>query len=118
MPKRMTQKLLDAFADQSWSYEAFSPDGRRHLVCPHCRAIVLLFEGLSSVDRSEIARLRHSDSIEAIKMLTRVSGCDVHQAKANVLHIRDAESRCHNCKQEIPRGALLCSRCMAVNLDW
>ncbi|MGJ4926357.1 hypothetical protein ACQR1K_04370 [Bradyrhizobium sp. HKCCYLRH3095] len=118
MPKRMTPKLLDAFADQSWSYETFSPDGRWHLVCPHCRAVVLLCEGLSSADRSEIARLRHGNSVEAIKMLTRVSGCDVRQAKANVLHVRDSGARCHNCKHEIPKGALLCSRCMAVNLDW
>lgn len=118
MPKRMTSKLLEAFADQSWSYEAFSPDGRLHLVCPHCRALVLLFESLPSRDKSEVALLRQSDTAEAIAMLRRVSGCDLRQAKANILHIRDTDSRCHKCKHQIQRGALLCSQCMSVNLDW
>ncbi|MGJ4947746.1 hypothetical protein [Bradyrhizobium sp. HKCCYLS20291] len=118
MPKKMTTKLLDAFADQSWSYETFSPDGRLHLVCPHCRAVVLLFENLSPGERSEIARLRRSDRMEAIALLMRLSGCDLRQAKANVMHLRDAGSRCHVCEHDVPRGALLCSRCMSVNLDW
>jgi hypothetical protein len=118
MPKRMTPKLLQAFADQSGSYGAFSADGRLHLVCRQCRALVLLFESLPSIDRGEVARLRHSDTMKAIAMLTRVSGCDLRQAEANVLHIRDVDSRCHKCKHQVPRGALLCSQCMSVNLDW
>ena len=96
MPKRMTPRLLQAFADQSWSYENFSPNGRLHIVCPQCRALVVLFENLESIDRSKIARLLRSDLKQAIAMLTKVSGCDLRQAKANVLHIRDADSRCHN----------------------
>jgi hypothetical protein len=44
MAKRMTPKLLQAFADQSQSYESSSADGRLHLVCPQCRALVLLLE--------------------------------------------------------------------------
>jgi hypothetical protein len=46
MAKRMTPKLLQAFADQSQSYESSSADGRLHLVCPQCRALVLLLESL------------------------------------------------------------------------
>jgi len=51
-------------------------------------------------------------------MLSQISGCDARQAKANILHMRDADSRCHHCKHLVPRGALLCGQCMSVNLDW
>jgi hypothetical protein len=121
VPKRMTPKLVQAFADQSWAYQNFSPGGRLHLVCPHCRALVILFENLKPTDRSQIAtlwRLRGSGTQKAIEMLRNVSGCDLLQAKANVLHIRVTDSRCHKCQHLVPRGALLCSQCMSVNLDW
>jgi hypothetical protein len=118
VPKRMTPKRLESYADQSWAYENFSSDGRLHLVCPQCRALVILFEHLKPTHRSQIGTLRHSSIVEAIRMLRSVSGCDLGQAKANVLHIRDAGSRCHKCQHLLPRGALLCSQCMSVNLDW
>jgi hypothetical protein len=96
----------------------FSPNGRLHLVCPQCGALVLLFENLASSDRSNIALSSRSDATKAMELLRRVSGCDLRQAKANVLHIRDVDSHCHKCKYPIPRGALLCSQCMSVNLEW
>ena len=110
--------MVQAFADQSSVYQRFSPDGRLHLVCPQCRAVVILFENLKPADRSQIAMLRRSDIGKAIAMLRNASGCDLLQAKANVLHIRDVESCCHKCRHPVPRGALLCSQCMSVNLDW
>src|SRR5262245_9292905 len=114
----MTPRKLQAFADQSWSYENFPPNGRLHIVCPQCLALVVLFENLEPIDKSRIARFRRSGLKQAIAMLRQVSGCDLQQAKANVLHIRDVDSRCHSCQHTVPRGALLCSQCMSVNLDW
>jgi len=112
---------VEAFADQSWAYQNFSPDDRLHLVCPQCGTLVILFENLKPTDRGQIATLRRSrfsDIPKAIAMLRNVSGCDFLQAKANILHIREADSRCHNCRHPVPQGALLCSQCMSVNLDW
>jgi hypothetical protein len=114
----MTLRLLEGYRDQSSIYEHFSPDGRLHLVCPHCRGLVLLFENLTPSDRSNVARLRRSNPAQATKLLIQVSGCDLRHAKAIILHLRDADSRCHKCQHPIPRGALLCSQCMSVNLDW
>ena len=77
----------------------------------------MLFDNLKPIDRSQIAALRRSDIGKAIMMLRNVSGCDLGQAKA-ILHIRDSDSRCHKCQHHVPRGALLCSQRMFVNLDW
>ena len=119
VPKRMTLNLLQAYADQWSTYENFSPEGRLHIVCPHCRALVVLFENLERKVRSEIATLRRGGQVaNAMRVLRQASGCDLRQAKANVLHIRDAASRCHKCQNTLPPGALLCSHCMSVNLDW
>jgi hypothetical protein len=114
----MTPARLQAYADQTWAYENFAPGGRLHVVCPQCGALVLLFENLTPADRGNIARLRESHAAEAMELLRRVSGCDLRQAKANVLHLRAADSCCRNCRHPVPRGALLCSQCMSVNLDW
>jgi thiol-disulfide isomerase/thioredoxin len=118
MPRRMTPKLLKDYADQSWTYEAFCPDGRLHIVCPHCRALILLFEDLSAEAKREIAVMDGKDLNGAWEKLRDASGCDLRQAKAIIHHIRDAESRCHNCQSTVPPGSLLCAQCMAVNLDW
>ena|SRR5262249_10493760 len=60
VPKRMTAKLVRAFADQSWAHQNFSPNGRLHLICSQCRSLVILFENLMPTDRSQIASLRRS----------------------------------------------------------
>ena len=114
----MTPKLLRDYADQSWAYDTFCPNGRLHIVCPHCRAPILLFEDLSAEAKREIAEMDRKGLYVAWEKLRDASGCDLHQAKANILHIRDAESRCHNCQSTVRPGALLCAQCMAVNLDW
>ena len=57
MAKRMTTRLIEAYADQSSTYARYALDGAAHIVCPQCRA-------------------------------------------------------------PVPRGALLCGRCLSVNLDW
>ncbi len=41
MPQRMTPRLLDAYADQSFAYAAFKPAGRLHFVCPQCLSVSL-----------------------------------------------------------------------------
>ena len=99
VPKRMTLNLLQAYVDQRWTYENFSPEGRLHIVCPHCCPLVVLFETLEPKVRSEIATLRRGGrAANAMRVLRQASGCDLRQAKANVLHIRDAASRCHKCQ--------------------
>jgi hypothetical protein len=118
MPRRMTPKKLEAYAAQSLSYET-SPPGRLHIVCPQCRALVMLFDDLDPKVRAEIGRVgRSSSRAYAAKMLGHITGCDLRQAKATGLHLRLAESHCHKCGHFVPRGALLCSQCMSVNLDW
>src|SRR5437763_692334 len=102
----MTIKLLTAYSDQSWSYENFFPNGRLHIVCPHCRALILLFDELSPAAKHAIACTSRSDRAAAMQMLREVSGCDLLQAKANVLHIRGDGSDCHKCLLPLPPGAL------------
>ena len=114
----MTQKLLKQYVDQSSAYETISPNGRLHIVCPQCGAVVLLFEDLSLETKRKIAELEHNTLRGGMEGLMEATGCDFGQAKASTFHLRDALSRCHNCESQIPRGALLCAQCMAVNLDW
>lgn len=118
MPKRMSQKLVKEYADHSFAYESFHPDGQLHIVCPHCRAAILLSENLSPTVKREIAELDYRFSPESMERLVREAGCEHIQAKAILMHLRDAESRCHNCRSVLRAGSLLCAQCMAVNLDW
>ena len=118
MPKGMTPKLIEAHADQASIYARYALDGETHIVCPQRRAPVLLLENLDPRDRREIAAVRKRNPLAAIQELQRASGCDARQAKANILHLRDAGSRCHKCEAPVPRGALLCGRCLSVNLEW
>lgn len=118
MTKRMTTRLIEAYADQGSVYGRYALDGAAHIVCPQCRAPVLLLEDLAPDERREIAAVKKRNPLAAIQRLQRASGCDARQAKANILHLRDAESRCHKCQARVPRGALLCGRCLSVNLDW
>ncbi len=118
MPKHMTPKALKAYADQSRTYEMFPPNGRPHIVCPQCGALVPLFEDLNAEVKREIAELRWSDPSRAMEKLGSASECDNGHAKAGILHIRGAHSNCHNCGAPVHSGALLCAQCMSVNLDW
>jgi hypothetical protein len=118
MPKFMSARRLNAYRDQSWTYRTFASDGRLHIVCPQCRALILLFEDLEPDVRREIAELKSQSAIEAIRLLRNRTKCNLTQAKANLLHMRTADSCCHSCKAAVLRGALLCPQCMSVNLDW
>ena len=97
------------FAAALAAHRRFSPNGRPHIVCPQCRAPILLFENLSEQVKGEIADLRRKSRVLAMKALMRAAGCDLAQAKANVLHLRNEESRCHWCGFGVPAGALLSS---------
>ncbi len=118
MPRRMTPKLIKDYTNHNFAYERFAPNGQLHIVCPQCRAPIVLFEGLSEEIKGEIAELRRRSPVLAMKRLQQAAGCELNQAKANVLHLRDEESRCHWCGFGVPAGALLCAQCMSVNLDW
>lgn len=119
MSERMTAKKLERYANQTSAYARFSPNGRPHIVCPLCGALVRLFDEVPRTERRLIAQLADSMKFrEAIEGLMRAAGCGKLDAKAAVVHIRRGKSRCHKCAQVIPRGALLCSQCMSVNLDW
>lgn len=119
MTRQMSPKLIKDYRDQSWAYDNFAPEGRLHIVCPQCRALVLLFEDLPNAQKREIAELVHSGkSGEGMDLLERLTDCGPRQAKANILHVSRIGPRCRNCEKDLPRGALLCSQCMSVNLYW
>jgi hypothetical protein len=111
--------MVDEYADQSWTYTAFNPQGRLHIVCPQCRSLVLMLEDAGPDKRVEIAKLAHSRGpIAAIKRVRAVTGCDLAQAKATVLHICAAGPSCHKCGSKLEAGTLLCPQCFSVNLTW
>jgi hypothetical protein len=115
----MTPRVAENYSDLAKTYEMFSPDGKAHVVCPNCRAVIMLFEELTREQKREISEVSHSDKlIEAMDRLRAIAGCDLSQAKANVLHLRRADRCCHKCGTEVTAGSLFCRRCMSVNLDW
>jgi hypothetical protein len=113
----MSPKQLESYRDQSRSYERFPPNGRLHIACPQCRALVLLFEDLDTDLKTEIAALKGKRTIEAIKLPKLRSGVGLAHAKAAVFHVCKNSTCCH-CSAPIPEGALLCSQCLSVNLHW
>ena len=114
----MTPKLIKDYTNHNFAYGRFAPNGQLHIVCPQCRAPIVLFEDLSTAVKREIADLRSKNPLLAMKRLQQASGCEFNQAKANVLHLRSEDSRCLWCGFGVPAGALLCAQCMSVNLDW
>lgn len=121
MPKHMTPRLLKAYAEHNHAPEHGWYVGREHVVCPQCRAPIVLFGDVAPERKHAIAATR-GGSLEGVKLAMRdlcaETGCDLAQAKANVTHLRKPGSICHACDHVLPRGALLCAQCMSVNLDW
>lgn len=120
MTKQMSPKLLKAYPEQDSTYERFRPEARLHIVCPQCRAIVLLCEDLDADVKRKIAELQRNNPVSAMNMLKLEYDCDLRQAKAIIAHTRvgDAHPRCRNCDSRVRPGSLLCPQCMSVTLDW
>lgn len=118
MPRKMSPHHIEAYRDQSFIYERFNPEGRPHVVCPQCRALVLLCDSLSRSDRQKIAAEAAASPVAAMEILKTMLPCGDREAKAIVMHLRKVAQGCHYCGADIPRGALLCTQCMSVNLDW
>lgn len=114
---RRLPKILSA-ASLDFSYGKVDPRGRPHLVCPQCGMIVLLCETLDQDQRQQIAAARKEDVRQAWDLLARWLALDEGDSKPIVLHVCRQPGICHNCEQPIPRGSLMCSHCLAVNLDW
>jgi len=111
-------RMLASYGDQSASYGDYKPDGTQHIVCPQCRALVLLCEDLSAESRKTIGELSRSKPILTIARLREELDCDLAEAKSVYLHIRRDPAQCNRCKSDIPAGAMLCPNCMSVSLDW
>lgn len=118
MSKRMTPHRVEQYRDQGAVYEKFNPEGRLHVVCPQCGALILLCDSLARLERKEIAHLAESDPPAAEERLKTMLPCGDRQAKAIVSHLRREGVGCRHCETDMPRGALLCAQCMSVNLDW
>lgn len=118
MPRKMIPRYIEEYRDQKAVYGMFNPEGRSHVVCPQCRALVLLCDSLSRSDRRKIAEEAAASRLAAMETLKTMLPCGDREAKAIALHLRKAGEGCHCCGAEMPRGALLCPQCMSVNLDW
>jgi hypothetical protein len=118
MPRTMIPRYIEQYHDQSAAYTAYNPEGRMHVVCPQCQALVLLCDSLSRTDRQRIAREAKGSPAAAMESLKTTLPCGEAEAKAIVLHLRRDDTQCHHCEAEVPRGALLCANCLSVNLDW
>jgi ribosomal protein L40E len=114
----MIPRYIEQYRDQSLAYTTSNPEGRLHVVCPQCRAMVLLCDSLSRTERKKVASLERSDSPAALEHLKTMLPCGETEAKAIVAHLRRDDEGCRRCAAEMPRGALLCAHCMSVNLDW
>ena len=118
MPRRMIPYNIEKYRDQSRTYAMFNPEGRPHVVCPQCRALVLLCDSLPRTERQKIAATRVEEPVAAMDLLKTMLPCGDREAKAIVAHLRKAGEGCSHCGSEMPRGALLCPECWSVNLDW
>lgn len=118
MPRKMMPQDLERYREQSSVYGMFNPEGRSHVVCPQCNALVLLCDSLSRSDRHKVAVEAIGSPAAAIETLTTMLPCGGREAKAIVMHLRRADEGCRHCGTEMPRGALLCANCLSVNLDW
>ncbi|MEO3431150.1 hypothetical protein AAFN88_20010 [Pelagibius sp. CAU 1746] len=118
MPRTMLPHYIEKYRDQSRTYEMFNPEGRLHVVCPQCRALVLLCDSLPRSDRQKIAATRMEQPAAAMETLKTMLPCGDREAKAIVAHLRKPHGGCSHCGTEMPRGALLCPNCWSVNLDW
>ena len=118
MARVMTQKQVELYRDQCAAYEKFTPEGRLHVVCPQCLALVLLCDSLPRTERYKIAELAKSNGAAATEQLKTMLPCGEREAKAIVAHLRKGDEGCRHCGAAMPRGALLCATCMAVTLDW
>jgi ribosomal protein L40E len=118
MPKKMTPQRVERYRDQGAIYEKFNPEGRLHVVCPQCSALVLLCDSLSRLERRELAQQAAGEPVAALERLRTMLPCGDREAKAIVAHLRCEGEGCRHCGATMPRGALLCARCMSVNLDW
>ena len=61
MPKRITQRMIEKYANQDRAYESFHPKGALHIVCPQCRVIIPVCENIAAEDRANIRELVRSD---------------------------------------------------------
>ena len=118
MPRRMIPRYIEDYRDQSTAYANFNPEGRLHVVCPQCRALVLLCDSLSRTERQKIAAQAAESPGAAVETLTTMLPCGDREAKAIVAHLRKPGEGCSSCGSEMPRGALLCPQCWSINLDW
>jgi len=116
MPKIMTPKLVKEYQNQSATYGMFSPNGAAHIVCPNCRGLVMMFDELTTQQKHEISQ--EEDFEKQSNKLIELTGCDQRQAKANIIHLIGSSQKCRKCETNVPKGALLCSKCMSVNLHW
>ena len=118
MPRKVVPRYIEDYRQHSVVYEKSRPEGRLHVVCPQCRALVLLCDSLSRTDRQRIAAQAKADVRTALGSLETMLACGGVEAKAIIQHLRREDAGCSYCGAEMPRGALLCAECMSVNLDW
>jgi len=118
MPRRTIPRYIEEYRDQSAIYQMSNPEGRLHVVCPQCRAMVLLCDSLPRTERQKVASEGLATPQAAMETLKTMLPCGDREAKAIVMHLRKPGEGCHHCGAEMPRGALLCGQCLSVNLDW
>jgi ribosomal protein L40E len=92
--------------------------GRPHLFCAKCKTVLVLPDSLDSRERQELAHLRRTDVMSAIKHLTQHHALHLREAKAIASHIPPAADLCTRCHAPIPRGDTTCPKCRSVNLNW
>ena len=118
VPRFMTQRKIARYRDHAGSYSLIDPHGRRHVICPQCRTVVLLCDHLSAERRREIAQAYRGAAGLTVAWrlletrLPQTYGFDDQARKGIILHIPRRLFHCENCGQEHPEGALLCAQCM------
>jgi hypothetical protein len=118
MPKHMSTKQLKAYRDHPWDDQSSDPKDNFISSVPNAELPFCYSKASRREVRREISELKSQSAPKAMILLKTKTGCDLAQSKASVLHIRTADSSCHYCSAVVARGALLCSQCMSVNLDW
>jgi len=86
--------------------------------CAKCRGSFPVHLPSGFPDRLRLGELLRSNSIEFIRVLRELTGCDLADAKGVFQHSTKTPGKCHLCEQSFPIALLSdCPECRSLNID-
>jgi hypothetical protein len=88
--------------------------------CEECGVEVRVPSNMPAQVRAEFARLvRESPQVRAALLFRRYSRRSFTECKIALRHVSAPGENCHHCWADLPgKGAVVCTECRALNLNW